>query len=249
MGAHSTIPAILTVLAISLLALMVHALRKRQIGPGELAALAAWIAALAVWGAVSAWFSLNGIYDAQAFLTLIPGLWVPLVPIAITAAFALFPAFRRGLTALVHHHARFIIFVQSIRVTALGGVAKGFAGLLPASFALPVGIPDFLFGLAGAWLALAWPKGGWSTRTLVIWNALGIAAIVPAAPILMQMGLPGPFYTFSGMPDARVLFDYPMVMAPTLLVPFFVTINAVHIFVLWRQRRDTTHLGDTGYPK
>jgi hypothetical protein len=26
-------------------------------------------------------------------------------------------------------------------------------------------------------------------------------------------------------------------MAPTLLVPFFVTMNAVHILVLWRQDR------------
>lgn len=237
MGAHSTIPAILTVLAILLIAIMVQALRKRQIGAGELAALIAWVCVLALWGAASARFSLGGVYDSETFLALIPGLWVPFAPIVITAGFAALPAFRSGLAALVRHHARSLIFVQSIRVTALGGIMKGFAGLLPASFAFPVGIPDFLFGLAGVWLALAWPKGGWSTRTLVIWNALGIAAIVPAAPILMQMGLPGAFYIFTSAPDARALFDYPMVMAPTLLVPFFVTMNAVHILVLWRQGR------------
>jgi len=122
-------------------------------------------------------------------------------------------------------------------VTALGGVIKGFAGLLPTSFAFPVGVPDLLFGLTGVWLALAWPKGGWFARTLVIWNALGVAAILPAAPILMQMGLPGPFYIFASAPDARALFDYPMVLAPTLIVPLFVTMNAVHILVLWRQGR------------
>lgn len=240
MGVHSTIPAILTLLALSLLAIMLQALRGRRIGAGEFAALVAWICVLAVWGAASAQFSLNGAYDSDAFLALIPGLWVPLIPIAITAAFAAFPAFRRGLSALFLHQARALVFVQSIRLTAIGGVMKGLAGLLPASFALPVGIPDFLFGLAGVWLALAWPKGGWSARALIIWNGLGVVAIVPAGPILMQMGLPGPFHIFTSAPDARALFDYPMVMAPTLLVPFFVTMNAVHILMLWRQGRDAT---------
>lgn len=60
---------------------------------------------------------------------------------------------------------------------------------------------------------------------------------MPAVPILMQMGLPGPFYIFTSAPDAMALIDYTMVMAPTLLVPFFVTKNVVHILVLWRQDR------------
>lgn len=122
--------------------------------------------------------------------------------------------------------------MHALRIAAVGGVAKGFAGVLPASFAFPVGIPDLLFGVSTLLIGVFWPNGGLSRRTLIVWNIVGIAVILPAAPLLMQMGLPGPLYTLTSAPDARGLFEFPLVLAPTLIVPFFIFTNAVHASVL-----------------
>lgn len=37
-------------------------------------------------------------------------------------------------------------------------------------------------------------------------------AVLIAAPLLMQLGLPGPFYVLDAQPDARVLFEFPIVL-------------------------------------
>jgi cellobiose-specific phosphotransferase system component IIC len=39
------------------------------------------------------------------------------------------------------------------------------------------------------------------------------------------------------MPDGRALFEFPMVLAPTLIVPGFVTMNAIQATVVWLQMR------------
>jgi hypothetical protein len=96
------------------------------------------------------------------------------------------------------------IAISFNRAAVIGGVVKGLNGLLPASFALPVGIPDLLFGLSALVLALLWKGEGWSARTLIARNLIGMAVIMPA-PILGQLGLPGPFHLFTSIPDARAV--------------------------------------------
>ena len=53
----------------------------------------------------------------------------------------------------------------------------------------------------------------------------GKPVIVPAAPLLLQLGLPGPLQVFAGQPDARVVFSFPMSIAPMIGVPLFVLAN------------------------
>lgn len=214
-------------------ALLVRA--RGHMGRIELAAVALWLGSLAVLGIANARLAISGAFQQESFFALMPGFWVPMIPFAISGALLLvLPAFRRALWAIgAHFPARAFVLVHAMRVAAVGGVAKGFAGLLPASFTLPVGIPDLLFGASALLIGVFWPKGGLSRRALIVWNLIGIAVIVPAAPLSMQMGLPGPLYVFTSAPDARALFKYPLVLAPTLIVPLFIFTNAVHAAVLW----------------
>jgi hypothetical protein len=107
-----------------------------------------WMAALAAWGVATARLSLSGYYASAGFLALLPGLWWPLIPAFITLAFLILSPFRSALFTVVSYNSRALVPVHALRIAAIGGVFKGFNGLLPPSFALPVGIPDFLFGLS-----------------------------------------------------------------------------------------------------
>ena len=69
-----------------------------------------------------------------------------------------------------------------------------------------------------------------------MWNAIGALVIVPSAPILIQLGLPGPLQVFTSLPDARAVFTYPMSIAPMIGVPLFVFLNLWVVWRLWEER-------------
>lgn len=239
MNSFSTVPLLCALLLLFWLYQGFRTARSGTISLNGLVLLTLWLAILGAWGVVSMKLALSGYYGGDGLLRLLPGLWVPVIPIAATALFAAMPLFRKTILAMVLRHPKAQVLAHVARVTAIGGVYKGFNGLLPASFALPVGIPDALFGLSALALVILWPKDGWTPRVLMIWNLAGIAVILPAAPLLMQMGLPGPLHVFTSLPDARTLFHYPMVLAPTLIVPLFITMNAFNVVALWVQSRAT----------
>lgn len=238
MTAVSTLPFLCAALAAFWIWLGARSFRRGHIGIAGLMSIVVWIAALAAWGFVTARWSLDSTYTSKQFYALMPGLWWPMIPAFITLALLALPVFRNTLYAVVSRNSRPMVLIHALRIAAIGGVVKGLNGLLPPSFALPVGIPDLLFGLSALMLGLLWKGDGLSSRTLIAWNLLGFAVIMPA-PILMQLGLPGPFHAFTVIPDARALFDYPMVLAPTLVVPVFITMNAIHAVVLWMEASKT----------
>lgn len=231
----STIPLLCVALTVFWLWLGVRSLRHGSIAREEFAALIAWLFVLGLWGVTSARFAHSGFYDSATFLSLLPGLWWPLIPMLLTGCMMVAVPFRRALFAVVGRHSRALVAIHALRIAAIGGVLKGLNGLLPPSFALSIGIPDLVIGVSALGFAVFWPKNGWPPRALIAWNVLGVVVILPA-PLLAQMGLPGPLYVFASDPDARALFDYPMVLAPTLIVPLLMTMNAIHATVLWLQR-------------
>src|SRR5262249_28223988 len=81
------------------------------------------------------------------------------------------------------------------------------------------------------WIAGRAKRGELSAKSFLVWNLIGALVIVPSAPVLLQLGLPGPVQLFTGSPDARVVFTYPMSIAPMIGVPLFVLSN---LWVSWR---------------
>ncbi len=104
-------------------------------------------------------------------------------------------------------------------------------------FEIFVGIPDLLFGVSAFWIARKAKHGKISKKGFLFWNLLGALVIVPAAPILLQLGLPGAVQVFTSLADARVVFTYPMSIAPMIGVPLFVLINLLVAWRLWESSK------------
>jgi hypothetical protein len=50
------------------------------------------------------------------------------------------------------------------------------------------------------------------------------------------MGLSGPLHVFDGPPASEALFVFPMALAPTVVVPFFLLLNLWSAAWLWLRR-------------
>jgi hypothetical protein len=184
------------------------------------------------WGIASSTLAVTGVYLSPSFLSLLPGLWLPFIPFILAIGGALtFPGLRSALSTVVDYTPRhWMILLNCLRILAIGTIIKATRGEFPAYFAFLVGIPDMIFGLSALIVGLKERRRRLSHRFLIIWNLIGVAVVLPAAPII-QMGLPGPLQIFTSEPTAERALDFPMVLAPSLIVPMFVLLN---ILVAWR---------------
>ena len=130
-----------------------------------------------------------------------------------------------------HTPLHLIRLFEGIRVLALGGVLKGFKGDFSLFYAKVTGIPDFLFGFVSLLAAYLIYKGVWKNRAAIVINLTGFLVIVPIGMILMNFSLPGPLHFINETPSLTTIFDFPMALAPTLVVPIFVIVN---LFVVIR---------------
>lgn len=212
--------------------------RRGEVTARQARAVHVWLGLLAAWAVVTTLLATSGAYRSEAFYALLPGLWVPLAPVALSLALLwTWPTFRSALWTLTTGTSpRAFLWLHAMRIGAIGGVIKGTQGLLPESFAYPIGIPDLLFGLLSLALALSYRRLRPGRTALIAWNLAGMGVLM-SAPIFMQLGLPGRFYMFTAQPDATALFEFPMVLAPTLVVTLLFFTNGWHAITLWRAGR------------
>ena len=195
---------------------------------------AAWLALYAV---ITGVLGARDLYVADAFMPWLPGLWLQLITVAaVVGPVLLFAGLRDRLRWIVdatplHWFAAF----HALRIGALGTAYKTWTGAFPVYFELLVGVPDLLFGLSALWVAYALKRGILGERGFLVWNLIGALIIVPSAPILLQLGLPGPLQVFTALPDARAVFTYPMSIAPMIGVPLFVLANLWVAWGLWER--------------
>lgn len=223
----STIPFLIAGLFGFVAWLALRAERQRAITGRQ--RLATWgvLAVLSVWAVLSAHLASSGTYLAPGLLDWMPGLWLPLAPFAIVGiALAISQDFRHALVGILDvTPPQWLVFVQAVRITAIGTLIKTMQGKFPLHFELGVGLPDLLFGLSALWVAWAVLRGAISWRGLAYWNLAGFAVVAVPALLLTQMGLPGPMQVFEGPPASEALLVYPMALAPTVIVPFFLMLN------------------------
>lgn len=191
------------------------------------------LAVLCGWIGVSSTLAINGFYLDERALKVLPLLCGFLVPVGIVAVAMWFsPVLRSGILAIIESQPlRWLVAAQAIRITAIGTIIKYVDGDLPGHFILPVGVPDFAIGLSA--LPMAW----WASHdlakaksSLIVWNILG-ASIFIAAGILMHVSMPGPVQFVTSGPTTQTLFQFPLALVPTFLVPCFV---GIHLACLWR---------------
>ena len=201
--------------------------------PGSMRPVHIYLLWLFAYAVVTSILGAKGVYVSEALLRWLPGLWLQLITVAVVVVpVVLFSGIREGLRRIVDDTPlHWFAWFHGLRIGALGTAYKTLIGEFPVYFELLVGIPDFLFGLSAFWIAARLRRGALSQRGFMSWNLVGALVIVPSAPILLQLGLPGPLQVFTSLPDARAVFEYPMSIAPMVGVPLFVLIN---LWVAWR---------------
>ncbi len=160
----------------------------------------------------------------------IPLLWQACVLIVL-ANFAIFSGtLRSGLRGIVANTPwHWLVFVQALRIGAIGTVIKWFKGEITSSFVLWVGIPDFLFGLSAlvvGWLLL---RNAVSHSFLAIWNLVGVLVILLPLFIPMIYWMNDPGFAF--------IFEFPMVLAPSIIVPIFILLNLLMAWGIFETRK------------
>ena len=72
-------------------------------------------------------------------------------------------------------------------------------------------------------------------------NIYGFVIIVPGGSVLMNLGIPGPWHVIHSTPDMVSMFEYPMALAPTVVVPIFITLNAFIISYVMSRKSVLSH--------
>ena len=195
-----------------------------------------WLAAYAVATSVA---GALGLFVDETLLKWLPGLWLQLVTVtAAVGPILFFPQLRQALRQIVDETPlHWFAWFHGLRIAALGTAYKTAIGEFPAYFEFLVGIPDLLFGISAFWIAAMVRRGTIGINGFLVWNLVGALIIVPSAPILLQLGLPGPLQVFTSLPDARAVYTYPMSIAPMFGVPFFVLVNLWVAWRLWERRQ------------
>ncbi len=93
---------------------------------------------VAVWGLASAALAISGAYTSQTFYDLLPGLWIPFVPVQIFAIyFATSSSFRDTITKVIDQTPlHCLVYFQALRISAVGTARRTF----PESFELFAGV-------------------------------------------------------------------------------------------------------------
>ena len=197
-----------------------------------------YLLGLTAYGVASSVAGAYGLYVRDDLLPWLPGLWLQLITVAVFVVPILWStAIRNGLRHIVDMTPlHWFAYFHGMRIAALGTAAKTASGEFPVYFELFVGIPDLIFGFSALWVGSRLRRGKFSERNFMLWNLIGALIVVPSAPILLQLGLPGPMYVFDSVPDARAVFTYPMSIAPMIGVPIFVLMNLLLAWRLWERR-------------
>jgi hypothetical protein len=203
--------------------------RDARISKPEARSLFLFIAGLFAWTLVATFLGFRNLHASAWLLDHVPFLWQACVAVAMfMGAFALSPTFRRALNGLADATpAIWLVFFQALRIGALGSVVKSFRGEITSSFPLWVGIPDFLYGVSALILGLLLLRNPLGHRTtLVAWGIAGACIIVVPLFGLMPYWMNEPGFTF--------IFEFPMVISPSIVVPILILLD---LLLAWKAIR------------
>ncbi len=198
------------------------------------------LTALGTWGAISALLALNGVYRSAEFLDTNPGFWLPATPFAIVIILCALGPIRRALIIVATHTPqRWFIAIQALRIAALGTLLRTTKGGFPLHVELSIGLTDLAFGLSAALLLWITSRRNLSEDALIIWHLVGVLIIILPGEWAIQAGLPGPLgaYDYTGIHSSAPMLEYPMVLAPSFVVPIFLILNLLGAYGAWQRSK------------
>ena len=211
--------------------------RAETISGNQVRALYFVILLLGVWGPISAYLAINNFYTSPLVLEHLPGFSVTMVPVLVLMIpWALSARFKDSINKIIDKVGLHkILFFEGLRILAIGGIIKATRGEFSSEFGLLIGIPDFMFGALSLLAGYLVYKKSLQSKWVVILNVYGFLIIVPVALIVMNLGIPGPWHIIHSTPDMLSLYEYPMALAPTSVVPIFIVLNGFVIDYVLRQ--------------
>ncbi len=206
------------------------------------------LVALTLWGGLSAYLGMSGYYQSAGFLSSLPGLWITQAPILIVMIpWMASKTLRQGIDEVIDQTPLHLIMAfEGLRILAIGGIYKGYTGQFSQFFATFVGIPDFLYGVATLVAAVLIYREVWKETSAIVINLIGFIIIVPFGSLFINVGLPGALHLIEESPGLETIFEFPMALAPTLVVPVFVMVNLFVALRLIKRRRNVA-CGNHGY--
>lgn len=197
------------------------------------------VVGLTIWTAIATILGISGISSSDEFYQLYPALWMPVIPIIIVLASLALPNVYKGITSTLNvTPPHWLAFLQAGRIAALGTAYHTLQNKFPLYFEIAVGIPDLCFGFSALMIGILAMNHKIRGRTLITWHLIGCLIIVPTAPLLLQLGLPGSLQVFTQEPTAELVYTFPMSLAPMMVVPTFVIFNLLGI---WREKLISSH--------
>jgi len=207
-------------------------LSPEDLDSGYVWTLVFWIAAMVIW---LGWVMSAG----KCGFFLRHSMWLSnLVGVTLVVAFAgvlfgMVPVAREGLIRAAQGTTDLqLVSIHVLRLLAIGTVIKYMQGQLPRHFLILGSLPDFLFGVSAVVLTGLATQGPLDQNFLLMWHNIGFA-LFAGAGISMFFTMPSPLRLFHSKPDASIVFQFPMLLAPNFTVPLFMLANAFALVKLY----------------
>ncbi len=223
----STLPFLFMTQVVFMALAVRSAQRTDRLSPDQARPLYVVIAVLVLWAPISAYLALKGVYTQPAVLERLPGLWITMVPVLVLMVpWGLSANIRDSINSVIDAAGLHkIVLFEGLRVLAIGGIIKGLKGEFSAEIAFYLAIPDLVFGALSLVAGYLLYQKSLDLKWVLALNVYGFVIIVPGGVVLMNLGIPGPWHIIHSTPDMVSMFEYPMAVAPTVVVPIFVAIN------------------------
>jgi len=216
----SILPVFVAFVFIFCIAITRRARSNESIKAAEARSVYALLLSFFAWTLVAVVLGIKGTHFE--LMARVPLLWQPFVPVVLlSTAFTFSGMLRSGLRGIATSTPGYwLVFMQALRIGALGGIMKGIRGEITSGFVFWIGIPDFLFGVSAlvvGWLLLRKAVG---PRFLIAWNLVGFALIILPTFVPMNYWMNEPGFTF--------IFEFPMILAPSIVIPTLISLNLLH---------------------
>ena len=187
-----------------------------------------WIVVMLAWLAFASYAGTRGFFLKHSHrLSNLVGV-AAVVTFGVTM-FGLVPAAWEGLLSAARNTSDLqLICIHILRLLAIGTVIKFIHRELPLHFVILGALPDFLFAVSAVVLAVLGANGPLGHSLLVAWHLIGFSVFIGPG-VSMFFSVPSPLRIYHNKPDASIVFQFPMVLAPNFTVPLFMI---AHLFAL-----------------
>ena len=199
---------------------------------GYMVTVVVWLVLMLAWMALVIYLGNRGVFLRHTrWLSNLVGFAVVLAFAAVW--FGAIDVAREGfLSAASHVPDLQLASFHVLRLLAIGTVIKYVQGELPRHFVILGSAPDFLFAVSAVVVSIFAASAPLGQDVLIVWHIVGILVFFGAG-FSMFFSLPSPLRIYHDKPDASIVFQFPMVLAPNYTVPLFILAHAVALTKLF----------------